>query len=111
VRRVQLAELGSHVTVPVSAEQLADAVEECARVIDQNLELLDSLDEADAGDVLACQKAAERLAERLRAQPHDDSSASPLVSWPNEAPGISVPSLNGPITIRRLREPDPVAGA
>ena len=101
VRAVAAAADGERVDLPVSPEELADALHDCVLTIDQNDQLLDELSAEDRADVGGCREAAIRLLDEL-ADPLEALAAPMLDAVPAGAPaGLDVDEFVGSPRITR----------
>lgn len=99
-RVVATASDGTCVLLPVGESELAAALRDCVRTIDQNTDLFLDLVPDDREDVMRCRRAALRLLAAL------DDGDQPLRAERPRAPGLSVPEFSGSLAVSR-REPAP----
>jgi hypothetical protein len=99
VRAVDSASDGERLDLPVTSEELIDALRDCVLAIDQNDELFWGLSPSDQQDVAGCRDAAARLLAAIQ-----DESRPPL---PSDLPAVAAPEVIGPVVVKRFnRTPD-----
>jgi hypothetical protein len=103
-RAVAAAEDGQQTGLPVSTQELADALRDCVRAIDQNDDLFLTLTDVERADVVQCRSAAIGLLEAMGNQ----SASGPLIAA-DVRRQIVMPEFSGPVNVtrteRRVRSP------
>lgn len=121
VRAVESATDGERLDLPVSPEELIDALRDCVLAIDQNDELFWGLSAADQQDVAGCRDAAARLLATIQsesqASPPDETALPSEPARPSEPALPSEPARNnalsavaeqapgGPAVVKRFNRP------
>jgi hypothetical protein len=97
-RVVATAADGTCVLLPVSTSELAGALGDCVRAIDQNTDLFLGLSPDEREDVMRCRRVATTLLRAL------DSEDQPARADRPPAEALSVPEFSGSLTASRRAE-------